>query len=482
MAGLGEVCTHVGAVLFFLSSAVEIRDSRTVTQEKAYWLLPSGLKTVTYATVENINFKSAKSMKKGIDCAISHKPVKTVKPLSLPTTPAPSSDEQAALLKGLHESGNRPVILSLMPEYADHYVPKQLNRAFPQLLSELRDERSFELDWDELVLKCEQLFCDITVTLDQVRLVEETTRQQAGCREWHRFRTGRITASRMKSVCRTNVHKPAKSLIKGICYPDSVRFTTAATAWGCDHEKDALEEYQKRMETTHDGFKMEMSGFVISDKFPFIGASPDSIVECNCCGKGTVEVKCPYCVRDKLVEEKVACLENVDGRTQLSRTHQYYYQVQTQIFVCNVDYSDFVVWTKEGIHQERVAPDNDLWEEICERSTGFFKLAVLPEIVGKYFSRIHPSTSAATVVASTSRSTAVDNSVELFCVCQTEHDEDAKYIGCDNIECIYKWCHYECMGVKRAPKGKWYCTECRKMPQYKPSKKRKVSNVTNLGN
>ena len=105
---------------FFLSSAVEIRDSRTVTQEKAYWLLPSGLKTVTYATVENINFKSAKSMKKGIDCAISHKPVKTVKPLSLPTTPAPSSDEQAALLKGLHESGNRPVILSLMPEYADH--------------------------------------------------------------------------------------------------------------------------------------------------------------------------------------------------------------------------------------------------------------------------------------------------------------------------------------------------------------------------
>ena len=482
MAGLGEVCTHVGAVLFFLSSVVEIRDSRTVTQEKAYWLLPSGLKTVTYATVENINFKSAKSMKKGIDCAISHKPVKTVKPLSLPTTPAPSSDEQAALLKGLHESGNRPVILSLMPEYADHYVPKQLNRAFPQLLSELRDERSFELDWDELVLKCEQLFCDITVTLDQVRLVEETTRQQAGCREWHRFRTGRITASRMKSVCRTNVHKPAKSLIKGICYPDSVRFTTAATAWGCGHEKDALEEYQKRMETTHDGFKMETSGFVISDKFPFIGASPDSIVECNCCGKGTVEVKCPYCVRDKLVEEKVACLENVDGRTQLSRTHQYYYQVQTQIFVCNVDYSDFVVWTKEGIHQERVAPDNDLWEEICERSTGFFKRAVLPEIVGKYFSRIHPSTSAATVVASTSRSTAVDNSVELFCVCQTEYDEDVKYIGCDNIECIYKWCHYECMGVKRAPKGKWYCTECRKMLQFKPSKKRKVSNVTNLGN
>ena len=119
-----------------MRSAVEIRDSRTVTQEKAYWLLASGLQTVTYATVENINFKSANPSKKCIDCAIPNTGVREVKPLSLPTTPAPSSDEQAALLKGLHEGGNRTVIMSLMPGYADDYVPKQLNRAFPQLLSE----------------------------------------------------------------------------------------------------------------------------------------------------------------------------------------------------------------------------------------------------------------------------------------------------------------------------------------------------------
>jgi len=29
----------------------------------------------------------------------------------------------------------------------------------------------------------------------------------------------------------------------------------------------------------------------------FIGASPDSIVECLCHGKGTFEIKCPYCHR-----------------------------------------------------------------------------------------------------------------------------------------------------------------------------------------
>ena len=36
---IGGSITHVGAVLFFVSSAVEIRSSRMVTQEKAYWLL-----------------------------------------------------------------------------------------------------------------------------------------------------------------------------------------------------------------------------------------------------------------------------------------------------------------------------------------------------------------------------------------------------------------------------------------------------------
>ena len=56
-----------------------------------------------------------------------------------------------------------------------------------------------------------------------------------------------------EGVCRTNVDQPANSLIKGICYSDSVRFKTATTIWGCDHEKDALEAYQKQMETTHDG-------------------------------------------------------------------------------------------------------------------------------------------------------------------------------------------------------------------------------------
>ena len=40
---------------------------------------------------------------------------------------------------------------------------------------------------------------------------------------------GRITASKFKSVC----------------HPDMVLFKTAAISWGCQHEKDALEMYER---------------------------------------------------------------------------------------------------------------------------------------------------------------------------------------------------------------------------------------------
>jgi hypothetical protein len=46
MAGTGEVCSHVGAVLFAVKAAVKIRNTKTVTQEKAYWLLPSSISKV----------------------------------------------------------------------------------------------------------------------------------------------------------------------------------------------------------------------------------------------------------------------------------------------------------------------------------------------------------------------------------------------------------------------------------------------------
>jgi len=58
---MGSTCTHVAAMLFQLEAATKIRASKTVTESKAYWLLPGGVKDVPRASVSDIDFSSAKS-------------------------------------------------------------------------------------------------------------------------------------------------------------------------------------------------------------------------------------------------------------------------------------------------------------------------------------------------------------------------------------------------------------------------------------
>ena len=48
MAGLGESCSHVASLLWVLAVGVEKRDSLTVTQKTAYWVLPPAVRSVPY--------------------------------------------------------------------------------------------------------------------------------------------------------------------------------------------------------------------------------------------------------------------------------------------------------------------------------------------------------------------------------------------------------------------------------------------------
>ena len=74
-AGLGECCSHVGTVLFYDEFEVNLRDSKTCTEERAYWLLP-GYKQVKYKPVADFNFTSAitinQNMKKQAAFSCAH--------------------------------------------------------------------------------------------------------------------------------------------------------------------------------------------------------------------------------------------------------------------------------------------------------------------------------------------------------------------------------------------------------------------------
>lgn len=77
----------------------------------------------------------------------------------------------------------------------------------------------------------------VSVTTEMAEAVEKATRDQSGSSLWLKYRAGRVTASRMKAACHTDPTNPAQSLIKCICYPQAFKFSSAATLWGCKHEK-----------------------------------------------------------------------------------------------------------------------------------------------------------------------------------------------------------------------------------------------------
>ncbi|XP_062504231.1 inhibitor of growth protein 4-like [Corticium candelabrum] len=45
-----------------------------------------------------------------------------------------------------------------------------------------------------------------------------------------------------------------------------------------------------------------------------------------------------------------------------------------------------------------------------------------------------------------------------YCFC--ERGPFGEMVGCDNLECLVEWFHFECVGLTEQPKGEWYCPQC----------------------
>ena len=110
-----------------------------------------------------------------------------------------------------------------------------------------------------------------------------------------------------------------------------------------------------------------ISTHIVNPNYPFIGASPDAIVECKCCGISCLEIKCPYSHRGdsipKMLGKKSYLHKNAEGKVQLMSNHFYHYQVQTQILVTGFKFCDFFVRAEK--------------DTFCN--------VLLPEHIGRYF-------------------------------------------------------------------------------------------------
>jgi hypothetical protein len=146
----------------------------------------------------------------------------------------------------------------------------------------------------------------------------------------------RITASYFGSIFHRKPRTPPEALVLQII--NGKQFTSLATEWGRQKESLALKTYaQFQIENGHAGLYCCRSGFVISEKYPYLGASPDAVVHDPSTEVqfGVAEVKCLYSVQSMKPQEaakspKFFCF--LEGeKLKLKQTHNYICQVQGQM-------------------------------------------------------------------------------------------------------------------------------------------------------
>ena len=222
----------------------------------------------------------------------------------------------------------------------------------------------------------------------------------------------------------------------------------------------------------HDGHMVHSAGLYIDLEHPIIGASPDGVIKCSVCGDGVLEVKCPHCFREGLPEEetKSFCMEkNDNGQWILKKDHTYYYQVQTQLKVCDTRYCDFVVWTEQNVVVERIEADKDFFQNTIDNVEHFFKYGILPEIIGRWYTRKPVADASGVVTGMSTLPTdpqTADNEDYVRSWCYCNQPSYGNMIGCDNEACTIEWFHYDCLRIRCPPKGKWYCPSCKKLAQF----------------
>ena len=192
----------------------------------------------------------------------------------------------------------------------------------------------------------------------------------------------------MKEVCHRRVSTSCTAFIKKKI--NRVSLNTTAVCYGRQHEKDVIDAYVDYQVKRGVAIKVQKCGLVVDASLPWLAASPDAIVSTlkDDMSQGCLEVKCPFSCEKISISEACRtvaafCLVvEQDGSMCLSKSHPYFYQVQTQTHVTHLQWCDFAVWS--SLHQpfvQRIKYDVDFMKSAISKAGKFCFEQFLPAVV-----------------------------------------------------------------------------------------------------
>ena len=450
IAGSGEACNHVIALLYKVNYAYKKSYiSPACTSVPQGWNKGTK-KEVKPSRISDVVFRKDKKTKKG---EISTPTAADAQQKFDPRHSAQRvmTDERVSLL--LHGVKNVNPGACVFTS-----VGLELNDGIPPTII---DAASDFISSSDIVKPIEEngpsFLESIQLNTTQVKKLERITRGQQTNNVWYAQRCGRITASNIHDVyTKTNsiLKKRGKKkhhysqMVDRIIHKGNDISRLPAIKWGVTHESDGVKSFLSTIGPQHEGGLEgfhECGMFIRADR-PFLAGSPDGLFRCKCCAISTVEVKCPFSVRNMNVHlqevySQVDFLEDEDGKPRLRRNHKYFTQVQIQMWLVNAPHAYFIVWTQGHPPLiEKVTLDLEYVMQVVNTVTLFYKTYVLPCILS--YRDIFRCPKCDKVIL---EEPEVNND-----------DEDS--VCCDTCNA---WWHLPCAEFKRSEEDvTWICSYC----------------------
>lgn len=178
-------------------------------------------------------------------------------------------------------------------------------------------------------------------THESLQISADTVEQRISS-VWKDERSRRITASNAYSLytyynSRPDSVKDWRRKITGLVVPKEIQ--SVAISHGVRCESLAIHAYERDYNKT-----VSRCGLVIPPHIPWLGCSPDGIIMQE---KKIIEVKCPLSGADHPLCEVLETATYLTKNLKLlKRNHQYYTQVQLNMFVLKCTTADFVIYSE----------------------------------------------------------------------------------------------------------------------------------------
>ena len=216
----------------------------------------------------------------------------------------------------------------------------------------------------------------IKVSEEQSAAIERETRDQAPSQKWRSEREWRVTASHFGTVCKATERRDLEKLCASMYRPPNL--DSPPIRHGRTYESVALKKFCEVK-----GKRVNRCGFFVHPDLPYLGASPDGIVEGE---NAVVEIKCPFSARNsKISPENIknfSFLERCGDNIRLKRNHDHYYQVIGQLKLAKRIKCYFCVYTFEDLFVEEIFYDDHMFmSTMLPKLKDFYEKEYCPYVV-----------------------------------------------------------------------------------------------------